>query len=372
MNEWLQQNILLMPNWKWAGLALALVIGYFLRSISFQTILFLKQRKNLRANAHLILQHWLELPIQKPLSWIITSFFWILAINTLALPGGLHQFCSYLVKFILAVMLIRLSYLSVDAIGKWLSVRSTNSNSSLEDQIAPFAVKTLKVFVVIFGVLVALQNFDVNVMSLIAGLGLGGLALALAAQDTAANLFGSITILADRPFHIGDFIKVGDTEGTVEEIGFRSTRVRTFYNSLVTIPNSIMAKEKIDNLGVRPARRLRHTFGFVYGTHRDGIQAFIDHLTYYLKQHPTVRKEDVLVTFNALGDFSLQVQMTAHVIVADVFEENKVQQEVLFEVMKAAGDLKLDFAFPTQTLMLPQFASPQVQKQPSPSQQLQT
>jgi MscS family membrane protein len=368
MNEWLQQNLLLMPNWKWAGLALAAVTGYFMLPIGSQVILFLKQRKKIGTSGHLILQHWMGLPVHKPLSWVLTTVFWLIALNALALPQTLHLFCAYFVKFILAVMLIRLCYLSVDAVGHWLSLKASQTTSALDDQIAPFAAKTLKVLVIVFGVLIALQNFDVNVMSLLAGLGLGGLALALAAQDTAANLFGSITILADRPFQIGDYIKIGDTEGNVEEIGFRSTRVRTFYNSLVTIPNSIMAKEKIDNLGARTARRLRHTFGFVYGTPAAQIKSFIDHLSYYLKQHPMVRNENVMVNFTALGDFSLQVEMTVHVIANDIAEENKVQEEILFEVMKMAEDLKLDFAFPTQTIHVPIKASAQMQVQPSPSQ----
>ena len=126
------------------------------------------------------------------------------------------------------------------------------------------------------GILIVLQNMGVNVFSLLAGLGLGGLAFALAAKDTAANLFGSIMILTDRPFKIGDWVKMDGVEGTVEEIGFRSTRVRTFYNSLITIPNATIANVQIDNLGVRQYRRTTATLGVTYDTSMEKMNQFVE------------------------------------------------------------------------------------------------
>src|SRR5690606_24921192 len=136
-----------------------------------------------------------------------------------------------------------------------MATKAESTDSKLDDQLVPLLRKAMKIFVVLVGALFLLQNLDVNVASLVAGLGIGGVAVALAAKDTIANFFGSLMIFIDRPFQIGDWVKIGETEGIVEVVGFRSTRVRTFYNSLVTVPNAHFTEAAIDNLGMREYRR---------------------------------------------------------------------------------------------------------------------
>jgi MscS family membrane protein len=270
-------------------------------------------------------------------------------IDALSIPETADKYLVLLVKLVLVFNLIRLAYQMADAVGRMLVDVTSKTETTLDDELVPFATKSLKVFVVIFGSLIAIQNFGINVMSILAGLGLGGLALALAAQDTAANLFGSITILMDRPLKIGDWIKVTDVEGQVEEVGFRSTRIRTPYGSLVTIPNATMAKEKIDNMGTRNIRRIRHLIGVTYETPPQVMQNFMKSIEDLIRQIPEVDKETITVRFNAMNDFNLQILVNFFVHIQDISQEMEIQQRVLFQIMDLAKRHGVDFAFPTTT-----------------------
>ncbi len=352
MNEILKDTWFLMPTWKWLSLVAAIFLGFLLQKVL--KIFFAKIKMQPRFHElHPFLHYFAGLRIESTLAWLATTVFWHGIVQGLELHGGLEKNLSTFVQLIQWFYLIRLTYLAIDALGSWMNDIVSKTDNTLDDQLAPLATKTLKVFAVVFGVLMMLQGFGFNVMSLLAGLGLGGLALALAAQDTAANVFGSITIILDRPFQVGDWIKVGDTEGTVEEIGFRSTRIRTFYQSLITVPNSVMAKEKIDNMGARPKRRIRHTLGLTYDTPIDKIQRFIDAVKFHLDQHPDVEKEELRVVFNQMGDFSLQILVQFFVVTNDPLEELELQQEILLDLLRISKQIGVEFAFPTQTLMLP-------------------
>ncbi|GIL17014.1 MAG: mechanosensitive ion channel protein MscL [Oligoflexia bacterium] len=348
--QWLYDTILFMPNWKWIGLTTALIAGHLILGLARHFIEGAKSNFISKQNPSGIVRHLLEENIHSPLAWLILIGFWNFALETLNLHETLTKNVQNIIQAVLIFHLIRLASMGVDSVSRSLEEFVKTTENTLDDQLAPFITKTLKVLVIVFGVLLALQSFGFNVMSLLAGLGLGGLALALAAQDTAANVFGSITIILDRPFQMGDWVKVGDTEGVVEEVGFRSTRIRTFYKSLVTIPNSTMAKEKIDNMGVRPLRRIRHTLGIVYGTPVSKIQDFQARIKLMINSRPEVSAPDTTVVFNALGDFSLQILVNFFVQVADSGQELAIQESVLLEILKIAEEMGVEFAYPTQTI----------------------
>ena len=142
---------------------------------------------------------------------------------------------------------------------------------------------------------------------MIAGLGLGGLAFALASKDMVQNLFGSVTILLDRTFAVGDWIIVDGKEGSVESIGFRSTRIRTFYNSMLTVPNSTFITASVDNMGERRYRRLSTKLGLAYETPPDKIEAFCEGVRELVRQHPYMRKDYFHVYFNGYADSALEI-----------------------------------------------------------------
>lgn len=349
---------LAIPNWKWLALLTLAVLSFFLR-FAFQYVLKKVKKLVFHEKPRTFLGYLLRLDIEIPLSWIVVAMLWLAAIDGLALSPGLDKYLSIFTRVILAINVIRLLYIAVDAMGSVFGDLARKTENTLDDQLVPFANKTLKVLVVVLGVLISLQNFGLNVMSLLAGLGLGGLALALAAQDTAANLFGSITILFDGPFKVGDWVKISDVEGNVEEIGFRSTRIRTFYNSLVTIPNATVAKEKIDNMGARPRRRVRQILGLLYETPPEKINVFCDTVRYMLTQEPKVDPSAIAVNFNNFNAASLDVQLVFHLVgIADALEEQQLTQKIFCEVLDIATKVGVEFAYPTQTLYLKNGVAP--------------
>lgn len=348
-DQWMNANLFLIPNWKWGALLIALIAGLLLKSILTKVFRLLKNANWARVRATGFLLHFLETDLQKPLAWIITAAFWWVSLDALDLPGGLKKYLFILVQLIFSIHVIVLAYKAAEAVGKLIFKISVRSGAPLDDQLAQMVTKVLKVLVLIMGLLVMIQNFGVNVMSIIAGLGLGGLALALAAQDTAANLFGSVTIMADRPFRIGDFIQIGDTIGVVEDIGFRSTRIRTVGKSLITLPNSTVAKEKIENYQTRTQRRIRQILGLTYATKEAQMRAYMQELEAFLKAHPKVEQETWAVRFFAMGDFNLQVLVQFFIFSNEWNDEVAVQEEFFFHAMKSAEKVGVEFAFPTQT-----------------------
>jgi len=339
-----------LPNWKWIFLICAIAFGIFIRPLFEAGFNQIKKTDKIQS-LHPLLRYFMKQPIQSVIAWIAVTILWQWFTEGLELPNKFEKNLLVINQLCQNFFLIRLAYLSVEALGLWIEDLVKKTENTLDDQLAPLATKTLKVLVVVFGALIVLQGFGFNVMSLLAGLGLGGLALALAAQDTAANVFGSITIILDRPFQVGDWVKIGETEGTVEEIGFRSTRIRTFYQSVVSIPNSVMAKERIDNMGVRPFRRIRHTIGVVYDTPNLKLLQFMEQIRYYLTQQPNIKKDQITVNFNQMGDYSLQLLVQFFVEAKDSAEEFEIQQEALLEIKNIGERTGIGFAFPTHTLL---------------------
>lgn len=342
--DFLQQTWLAIPNWKWIFLICAFFIGHLLRPLLQK---FLVRLKKLKQTSLIYFQN---IQIENPISGIAICIFWLVCLDALSLPVGMDRYMSLLVKVFMAIHIINLLFLSIDSLSSFIVDRTRNQPSALDNQLVPFASRSLKLLVIILGFLMILQNFGVNVVSLLAGLGIGGLALALAAQDTVANLFGSITILMDKPFKIGDLVRITDTEGTVEEIGFRSTRIRTLYNSLITIPNSIVAKEKIDNMGARPYRRIRQVLGIHYDTNPEKIDEFCNRIAQIIQQQPKANQDSINVNFIGFGASALDILVVFHIFVADWTEEQKIQQHVFNDILRLAKSMNIEFAYPTQTV----------------------
>lgn len=347
----LKKTVFVLPNWKWCILTIAIATAFVARPV-LQFILKEVKRHNpfIKKYPKSFAAFFFKLEIERPLAWLLIILLFFALGDGLEISGKFANYYSHLLRGLAAISIIRILYFAVDAGGSVLMELAQKTASTYDDQLVPFATKSLKTIVVILGSLLALQSVGLNVMSLLAGLGLGGLALALAAQDTAANLFGSITILADHPFKVGDWVKIKDIEGTVEEIGFRSTRIRTFYNSVITIPNAMMAKETIDNMGVRTSRRIRQVLGITYETPPDLIEQFVEQIRYLIKQHPNVNPETVTVSFNNYGPSSLDILVVFHLQVNTGAEELAHQQAIFVDILKTAELMKVNFAYPTQTV----------------------
>lgn len=362
-----EQTWVAIPNWKWIAIATAIGLGLALRPMLQYLVEKAKRSSPWYGQQGTFAANILSLKVETSLAWIVVLMFWLAVIDNLALTIGLNKYLTLVSQILLAYHLIHLVYQGAEAAGLMMLQVAAKTENTLDDQLAPFAAKTLKVVVVVLGVLVALQNFGMNVMGLLAGLGLGGLALALAAQDTAANLFGSITILLDRPFVQGDFIKLADTEGVVEEIGFRSTRLRTPYNSLITLPNSLVAKEKIDNYQARPRRRLRQILGLLYETPPAKIEEFSVEAKKALAADPSVDQNDIVVSFMNFNAASLDVLVQFHLPGVKTFaEEMEISQRTFKTLIDVAARIGVEFAYPTQTLYLKGIPQPAEREMSAP------
>jgi MscS family membrane protein len=183
-------------------------------------------------------------------------------------------------------------------------------------------------------------------------MGIGGLAIALAAKDTVGNVFGSLAILFDRPFEIGDWVTIGDVDGTVEKVGIRSTRIRTFYNSLITVPNSVIINATIDNYGQRRFRRIRIFLGITYDTPPDKIEAFCEGIREVIRQHPYTRKDYYHVYLNNFSESSLDILLYCFQECPDWSTELRERQRLFLDILRLAKHLGVEFAFPTQTLFM--------------------
>ncbi|MCB9684497.1 MAG: mechanosensitive ion channel family protein [Alphaproteobacteria bacterium] len=225
------------------------------------------------------------------------------------------------------------------------------TDSKLDDQAIPMLRQATQLVVLVLGTLYTADAMGFDVWKLAAGVGIGGLAFALAAQDTVANLFGSINIFLDRPFQIGDWVKIGAVEGVVEEVGFRSTRVRTFYNSLVTIPNSQITSANVDNLGVRPRRRVKMMLGLTYDTPPDLLQAYVEGVRAILACHPKVQRT-YEVHVNEFSACSIDILVYYHVVTPSWSEELDTKAQNMLEFMRLAKELGVSFAFPSTSVYL--------------------
>jgi len=251
---------------------------------------------------------------------------------------------------IAAVGTLMVAYRAIDIVMDVLARRASETESKLDDSLVPLFRTSVRLFVTFVGILFVLQNLDINVSSLIAGLGLGGLAIALAAQDTVRNLLGGVTIFADKPFEVGDWVVVDGVEGTVEAVGFRSTRVRTFYNSLISVPNGNLMDSGIDNMGKRRWRRYKTTLGVAYHTKPDQLQAFVEGIRAIIQANPGMRQDYYIVEFHGFGPTSLDILVYCFIDAEDWNQELRTRHVLNLDIMRLAESLQVEFAFPTQTL----------------------
>lgn len=228
-----------------------------------------------------------------------------------------------------------------------LSPLAEKSDNTLDDQLMPIVRKGTKFTVWALGVIVALNNAGYDVGALIAGLGIGGLALAMAARDTVSNVFGGFTIFTDQPFTLNDRIKVAGFDGTVAEIGIRSTRLRTLAGTEVTIPNSTFSDSAVENVSAEPSRKVVSTLGLTYDMSPEKMQQAIETLKGIAAANENI-EENVLAAFTEFGDFSMNILFIYYITKgADILQ---TQTDVNLEILKQFTEHGLEMAFPTQTL----------------------
>lgn len=301
--------------------------------------------------------------LRKPLNQLVFFGAVFLAAQQLHFPSswnmasteefGLRLFLtkgfSLVYAYIVFWTLLRL----IDFIGEIMIRRAAATDNKMDDQIVPFAIEIAKVLIIILGSLTVMSSvFDVNVAALATGLGIGGIAIAMASKESLENLLGSFTIFLDKPFTYGDVVTVNGFTGTVEKVGFRSTRIRTFDKSIVTVPNKNMVNAELDNLGVRPIRRVKFNIGLTYGTSVEQIKSIVSQLEEMIDAHPKTTTGDARVRFQEFGGSSLDILVIYFVDSPNWDLLIDTRQEINFSIIEIIQANGSDFAFPTTSVYL--------------------
>jgi MscS family membrane protein len=238
----------------------------------------------------------------------------------------------------------------IDFVAHVFKYKASFNLSKSDDQMVPFIKELSKIITVIFAFFVILGSvFNLNVATIIAGLGIGGIAVALAAQDSLQNLLGSFTIFADKPFLVGDLIRIDKYEGTVEKVGFRSTVIRTLDKTLVIIPNKKMVDSPLENLSLRNLRRMKFNIGLRYDTSAEVMRKISEEVQRVVNDHPAT-SDGTLVTFDSFGDSSLNIQVLYFIAIVDYNEYMHIRQDLNYKIMSIVEENGAEFAFPSQTV----------------------
>jgi MscS family membrane protein len=336
-------------GWQWALFALLTGIAFLAGRIAH--IILQGQMVRIARRLKVNVSEEFVGRMQGPLTWAAGGAVFLIGIADLQLgvrtSSYLHTMAQAVLSIAIVVVLLRI----VDVITDLAKAKAEETDTKMDDQLIPLASRALKVVVWALGLLSILDNLGVDVTSLLAGVTISGLAIALAAKDTVENLFGSMMIFVDRPFQIGDYIVVGGNEGTVEEVGFRSTRLRTVLGTVVTIPNGSIATARVDNWGLRSARRIRFTLGFTYDATRSQVDAFCDRVTELFNNDDRIN-DGHEVRFVNFGDSAIEVMVHAFSPDAGWSNELAINHEIRMKVWEIAEELNLSFAFPSQSLYI--------------------
>jgi len=347
----LRETSLVLQHWQWLGLGLLGAIGVTLERLVSGLVAFLARRRfrvqDLKVDESALSR------ARRPLGLLAFAGIFRLGLPWLNLPPSMHAMLAGIVGVLAAVCGVWAAYGLVDLVTGSMAQLAARSETKVDDLLVPLVRKSLKVFISVFGVVFTADAVGLNVSTLLAGIGISGIAFALAAKDTVENLFGSITVLTDRPFSIGDWVVIGDIEGDIEEVGFRSTRIRTFYNSQVTMPNSMLIRTPVDNLGARRKRRIKCSLSLTYDTPPERIEAFCEGIRELIVRHPYTRKDYYHVYLNEFSGSSLDVLLYCFVETPDWATELRERERLFLDILRLARRLGVQFAFPTRTLHLP-------------------
>ena len=283
-------------------------------------------------------------------------FAWGLALGlgAIVLPGRIGDWAASGVDVLGILAFGYVFYVLIDVVDVAMMRWAGRTPSKLDDMLVPMVRKSLRVtLVILVFVQVAQALSDKPVTSILAGLGVGSLAVALAAKDTIANFFGSLVILSDKPFELGQLIKVGGTTGTVETLGFRSTRIRTLDGHLVSIPNGELANQTIENIGRRPSIRRIANLTITYDTPPAKVEEALSIVKDVLKDHEGMHPDfPPRVCFNEFNDASLNLFVIYWYHPADYWKYMAFTERVNLELLRRFNEAGIEFAFPTQTLYL--------------------
>ena len=273
-----------------------------------------------------------------------------------AISQEIDDYWTKIAQAVAAIALAYALYRLVDIIEHYLQRWTGKTQTKMDDMLVPVIRKSLRATITIIAVLwIADGILDAEIRAILVSAGVGGIAIALAAKDTIANFFGSVAIFADRPFQIDELVKIGEHLGPVEQVGFRSTKIRTLQGHLVTVPNSVIVNSAVENVGRRPYIRRKSNITITYDSGQRGAERAVQIIKEVLSNMPEINtdpKYPPRVYFSDFNDWSLNIYMTYWVKPPDYWLYHEVNERVNIEIMKRFEAEKIEFAFPSQTLYI--------------------
>jgi MscS family membrane protein len=349
-----ESKILGLYSWQIIGILIIIILSFVVHRLF--TFIFEKVIVGvLKKYGYREIIQGLIRPIAQPISYLVIFPILIILIPVLQLPVLLAKYIILALKILWPIFLTIVFYRLVDVLGEYMLKVAKKTESTLDDQLVPLVRKILKTFVIVIGAMFILINLEISIIPFLTGLSIGGLAFALAAQDTIKNFFGSLMIFIDKPFQVGQWITSGDIDGEVEEVGLRSTRVRTFRNSLIYVPNGVLADRTIDNHGLRTYRRFYTTLAITYDTPPHLIRIFVEGLNKIVEEHPHTRKDKYHIFLNDFGSSSLNIMFYIFFTAPNWALELQYRHEIILRILGLAEKLNVRFAFPTTTLHMETF-----------------
>jgi MscS family membrane protein len=346
----LHRTTFLLPNYQWICLVVLIFLG-FLADLVVRSVMhylcrawfrFIKSPEQFQQ----------ERKVWRPVGLLAQALVWYGGTKMIGLPSWALAILLAGLKLFAVIAAVWTAFLVIDLVSRYVAARAAQTGTKFDDLLVPLVSKSLKAIVVVMGVLTGAEAFDLPIAGLLTSLGLVGAALALASKDAVSNFFGSVTVLLDRPFEAGDWVITNDVEGSVESVGFRSTRIRTFYNSQITVPNSLLTTAIVDNMGRRRYRRIKAMLALQYDTRPEQIDAFCEGVRELIRRHPYTRKDYYHVYLNQFNDSSIDVLLYCFVETPDWAVELRERHRLFVDIMKLADRLGVQFAFPTRTLHL--------------------
>ncbi|MGB7339121.1 MAG: mechanosensitive ion channel family protein [Phototrophicaceae bacterium] len=284
--------------------------------------------------------------IERPIRILLIGVAIAVISVTLEFKGDIDILADNIANALIIASIFYFVYNLIDIISVSTATLQRLIGIRVEDRLLPFLRVVAKVFIVVMGLLIVVQEFGYSITGLVASFGIIGLAISLAAQDTAANILGFTTIVSDNPFQVGDYILSGSIAGTVEEVGVRTTRIRKLDQSLVTVPNSSLTNAAVTNWSRLVKRRLDFYIGLTYTTTSEQMQSLLHDLREMLKARETVDADSVIVNFVEFADSALKIRIIAYVMLADWAEFTAEQEAVNLDIMEIVEQAGLSMAFP--------------------------
>ena len=345
-----QQRFMGLALWQYLGIVILLFVIWLFHKILTGILLpiirrFIQSRFHSdRVDKKKILK------VARALSLFLVSLLARILVPVLQLPIASAEFTIISINIISTVILVVLAVRILRVIMDYALHYAQGTEHKMDEQLIPILNRILMILFVLAGLIHILRLLDVNVTALIAGVSIGGLALALAAQDTVKNLIGSAMIFFDRPFQIGDYLVGNGFEGTVMEVGFRTTRIRTLDTSIVSVPNGTIANMVVKNMGMRVFRVFSTTIGVTYDTPPQLIEEFIRGLKIIINNHPLARQEDYYVHLQSMEASSLNILFRVYLEVGTYAEELKAKEALLLGILRLAEAIGVRFAFPSSSI----------------------